>query len=197
MIGKNTVAVVIPARGGSTRLKRKNVCPVWNKPMLFWAIKCCHSSQYIDEVYVSSEDAEILSLAMEFDAIPVQRPVELADNFTYKQEAIVHAVENMNEKFDIIVSMQANSPEISARDVDSAIEKLHVNDRNEIFSVDEDLIQNAAFRIMKYNYVFQKTISTRSGAFVTNYIDVHTVDDVNDLELNRSPSLHYNEVKNV
>jgi CMP-N-acetylneuraminic acid synthetase len=148
-------------------------------------------------VYVSSEDAEILSLAMEFDAIPVQRPVELADNFTYKQEAIVHAVENMNEKFDIIVSMQANSPEISARDVDSAIEKLHVNDRNEIFSVDEDLIQNAAFRIMKYNYVFQKTISTRSGAFVTNYIDVHTVDDVNDLELNRSPSLHYNEVKNV
>ena len=155
MIGEKTVAVVIPARGGSTRLKRKNVYPVWDKPMLFWAIKCCHSSQYIDDVYVSSEDNEILKLAIEFGAKAIQRPAKLADNFTYKQHAIVHAVETMDEKFDIIVSMQANSPEISAKDVDSAIEKLVLNDRNEIFSVDEDLIQNAAFRIMKYNYVFQ------------------------------------------
>jgi len=187
------IAAIIPARGGSTRLKRKNIYPVWGKPMLSWSIRACKASKSINDIYVSTEDSEIGRVATYFGAKVIQRPESLADNFTFKQHAIVHAAKNLTYKPDCVISIQANSPEMSAVDLDNAIEKFLKHNRSEIFSVDENLIQNAAFRIMKYEYVFQKSLSTCCGAYVTDYIDVHTLEDIEELEAQRSPSKHYGE----
>ena len=187
------IAAIIPARGGSTRLKRKNIYPVWGAPMLSWSVKACQASKHITDIYVSTEDEEILKVAEECGAKAIKRPPELADNFTFKQYAIIHAVESLTYKPDYVISVQANSPEMSAVDLDNAIEKFLKHNRSEIFSVDENLIQNAAFRIMKYEYVFQKSLSTCCGAYVTDYIDVHTLEDIEELEAQRSPSKHYGE----
>lgn len=187
MIENRRVFAIIPARGGSQRLPRKNIFPIWGKPMIFWAIQACHVSEYIDRVYVSSEDEEILSIAESFGAYRIQRPMELADGFTYKQDVIAHAAQSLEEKPELIISLQANSPQICPTDLDGAITKLVQYDRKEIFTVSDNLIQNAAFRVMDYDYVFQKTISTYCGVYITNYQDVHDKDDVDDLETNAQP----------
>ena len=143
MINDKTVLVVIPARGGSTRLKRKNIYPVAGRPMIYWGIKACLESEYIDKVVVSTEDAEIKNVVEGFEAgytvSVLDRPKELADNFTFKQDAIVHAVEN-SEKHDIVISLQANSPEVRPEDLDRALKKFIEFDRNELISVDAKLI---------------------------------------------------------
>lgn len=188
MIEGKRVVVIIPARGGSKRLPRKNIAVVWGRPMLYWSIRACKHSKYIDEVYVSTEDKEVAELATRFGSNVINRPGTLATDHVFKQDVIVHAAESLSEpKPDLLVSLQANSPEICASDLDAALEKLVKFDRSEIFSVDKNLIQNAAFRIMHYEYAFQKSISTRSGVFVTTYVDVHTAEDLAFVEENRRP----------
>lgn len=188
MIEGKRVYAVIPARGGSKRLPRKNIAIVWGKPMLYWAIRACEHAKYIDETYVSTEDDEVAGVASMHGVNLIRRPAQLADDLVFKQDVIVHAAESFSTpKPEIVVSLQANSPEICASDIDAAIEKLVTYDRSEIFSVDPNLIQNAAFRVMRYEYVFQKSISTRSGVFVTNYTDVHTAQDLEYVEGNRRP----------
>lgn len=188
MIEKPVVYAVIPARGGSKRLPRKNVQLLWGKPLIYWAIQACQRSSYISECYVSTEDDEIASLAGQFGAGVIRRPAELADDFVFKQDVIVHATQSFVRQPDIVVSLQANSPQVRAADLDAAIVKLIDTKRSEIFSVDEDLLQNAAFRVMKYEYVFQRSLSTYCGVIVTRYVDVHTMDDLAFLEQNSQPS---------
>ena len=187
MIGDKTVHVVIPARGGSERLPRKNIYPVWGKPMIYWAIRASHMCQYVDKIFVSTEDEEIANISISHGATLILRPPRLSESHVFKQDVIIHAVEVMDKKPDIVISLQPNSPEIDHRDLTAAIDKFVKYDRNEIFTVNENLIQNAAFRIMKVDYVFQKSISTRCGVYVTKYVDVHDIDNVEFLEANREP----------
>lgn len=181
------VYAVIPARGGSKRLPRKNVYPLWGQPLITWAIRACQQSCFISMCYVSTEDAEIAEVARRHGAQVIERPVVLADDQAFKQDVIVHATEHFATKPDIVVSLQANSPEVCAQDLDAAIAKLIENDRSEIFSVDESLLQNAAFRVMKYDYVFQKSLSTYCGVFLARYVDVHSLEDIQFLEQHSQP----------
>jgi len=194
-LARQRIVAVIPARAGSERLSRKNTHPIWGKPMLYWAIRACLHSQHIRHVYVSTEDAGIGRMAKEYGARFIARPDELARSDVFKQEVIVHAAKSMRQVLDgwtcdwrvpdIVVSVQPNSPEIDPVDLDAAIKKLYAHDRNEIFSVNEDLIQNAAFRVMRYHYVFQQSLSTKCGVYVTHYADIHTLEDVQYVEKHR------------
>lgn len=185
MINGKTVYVIIPARGGSKRLHRKNIFPVLGEPMMSYVIKASKNSEYIDEVFVSSEDDEILSVAKNFNATPVKRSKENSEDHVYKQDAIVECLDSLKKfsnKPDIVISLQANSPEVTSEDLDLALEKFENYNRDELMSFDVNLIQNAAFRIMRHDYVYQKTLSTKCGCFVTDYIDVHTLEDVLEVE---------------
>lgn len=84
---------VIPARGGSKRIPRKNIRPFAGKPMLAYAINAAHASGLFDTVLVSSEDQEILLLAELLGAVPLIRPRELADDYTGTVPVIAHAIE--------------------------------------------------------------------------------------------------------
>jgi CMP-N-acetylneuraminic acid synthetase len=100
-------------------------------------------------------------------------------------EAIRSAVEYLednNMSANVYVSLQANSPEITADVLDNAINCFIENERNEIISVDKNLMQNAAFRILRRGYTHQRDLSTKCGVFVCDVLDVHTIEDVKLIE---------------
>ena len=179
------VIAIIPARGGSKRLKKKNIYPIWGQPMLSWSVKACKESRYHIAPWVSTEDEEIAEAARQCGAKVVMRDASLADDKTYKQVAIRDAankIEASEGPQDVYISLQANSPQISAKHLDEAIDSLLKYKRDEIFSVDEDLMQNAAFRIFRGKYVFQQDLSTNCGVFICPIEDVHTIEDVKRIE---------------
>lgn len=176
-----TIAI-IPARGGSKRLHRKNIYPIWGRPMLSWSIKAAQESKHIDEVWVTTEDEEIRQVALKYGAKVHDRDPALSGDKVYKMEAIRSCFAAIDNGDDIVVSLQANSPEITSEILDDAIETFIREDRNELLSVSDNLMQNAAFRIMKSWYVFQKDLSTKCGVYVCDIHDVHTIEDVKMIE---------------
>jgi CMP-N-acetylneuraminic acid synthetase len=181
------VVAIIPARGNSKRLKRKNIYPIWGKPMLYWAIKACKESKYQIEPWVSTEDAEIKGVALDCGAKVHNRESILSQDHTYKQAVIRSAARHIfeNSKPDFVISLQANSPQIKAEHLNNAIETMLKYNRDEVFSVDSNLMQNAAFRIFRGDYVFQEDLSTNCGAIVCDLHDVHTIEDIKYLEGNK------------
>ena len=181
------IIAIIPARADSKRLKNKNIHPVWNKPMLFWAIKACKESKYNIEPWVSTENEEIANIASRLGAQIHERDAKFSKDHIYKQAVIRSAAEfiyDTHEKPDIVISLQANSPEIKSSHLDSAIDIFLKYGRDEVFSVDSNMMQNAAFRIFKSDYVFQKDLSTNCGVFICDLHDVHTLEDIKKLERN-------------
>jgi len=180
---KNVIAI-IPARGGSKRFKRKNMYKVWGQPMIFWTINEAKKSIYINDIYVTSEDNKIKEFSIKNNIKVINRPAKLSLDKVYKMEAIKHAVKTIEKysKPTLILSLQANSPNISYLDIDKAVDHLIKFNRSEVISVDEDYNQNGAIRVMRYDSVFQKSLSTDVGFIVTKIIDVHTKKDLNKLE---------------
>ena len=179
------VLAIIPARGGSKRLKKKNIYPIAGKPMLYWAIHACKKSKYSIEPWVSTEDQEIKEVAIKYGAKVHNRDHNLSGDKVYKQAVIRSAARyifDLHGEYDIVISLQPNSPEIESYHLDEAIDKLIYYRRSEIISVNGSGMQNAAFRVFKGSYVFQEDLSTNCGFYVCPLEDVHTVEDVEKLE---------------
>ena len=184
------ITAIIPARAGSKRLKNKNIYPVWGKPMLFWAIDACKRSKYEIDVWVSSDSDEILAVSNELGAKVHKRSLHNSSDSAFKQSAIREAavhIDSIKGKSDIYISLQANSPTIESHHLDDAIDLLLEKNKDEIFSVDNHLMQNAAFRVFRGSYVQQQDLSTCCGVIVADLHDVHTIEDIESLEysLNR------------
>ena len=180
------VVAIIPARKNSKRLKNKNIYPVKNEPMISWAIRAAKNSKYIHDIYVSSDSSRILEISKENGAKTIKRPEFLAKDVTFKMDAVVHAT-SVIAKFrtpTIVISLQANSPEIKTSDIDKAIKKLIDNDNiNEVISIDKKGNQNGALRVMKFSTVFQTKLSVYISTIKTNTVDVHTIDDVKKIKI--------------
>lgn len=87
---------VIPARGGSKRIPRKNIRPFYGKPMILWALECAQEADIFSEIVVSTDDEEIRDLcSLHGASIPFLRPAKLADDFTDTVSVIAHAIEEM------------------------------------------------------------------------------------------------------
>lgn len=93
---KETVAI-IPARGGSKRIPRKNIREFCGKPMMVWSIEAAKNSGAFDRIIVSTDDAEIRQIAIENGAeVPFERPPELSNDYAGTLPVIRHAVEWLN-----------------------------------------------------------------------------------------------------
>jgi CMP-N-acetylneuraminic acid synthetase len=178
------IYVMIPARGGSKRLLRKNIFPVLGKPMLLYTIDAAKKSRFIKEedIYVSTEDHEIKLLAEKYCKV-VDRPVELAGDKVWTQDVIDHFIEKLqiNEE-DIVVVLQANSPEITAEIIDRGIELLLQHKLWQVHSVDQDLINNGAIQIMRSKVGKHRGKPNYNGVVITDWIDLHTLEDVQQVE---------------
>ena len=99
-MSKNIYAI-IPARGGSQRLKRKNIYPIAGKPMLYWAVAACQRSRYIQRAFVSTEDEEIKEVAQSVGAGIIDRPADLAGDKVFKQHVICHGMKYLQENLGL------------------------------------------------------------------------------------------------
>jgi CMP-N,N'-diacetyllegionaminic acid synthase len=132
---KNFLAI-IPARGGSKRLPRKNILNLNGKPLIRWSIEAGLKSKYIDKVVVTSDDAEILGIAESSGVSVINRPVELASDTSTTFDAIKHTINNVNN-YDYIVLLQPTSPLRTAQHIDEAIEILFERSADAVVSVCE------------------------------------------------------------
>lgn len=110
-----TCVAIIPARGGSKRIPRKNLLPFDGVPMIVRSIRTALDSGLFERVVVSTDDAEIAELALAHGAqVPFLRPAELADDFTGTAAVIVHALQQL-PPFDYACCIYATAPLLQAR----------------------------------------------------------------------------------
>ena len=131
-----TFLAIIPARGGSKRLPRKNILDLCGKPLISWSIEAALKSKYISKVVVSSDDEEILNISSNFGADIIKRSYELANDTATTFDAIKHTINNL-EKYDYIVLLQPTSPLRNEKHIDEAIELLEEKQADGIVSVCE------------------------------------------------------------
>ena len=136
MYKDKTFLAIIPARGGSKRLPRKNVLELVGKPLIAWSIEAGLQSEYIDKAVVSSDDDEILEISEKFGANIIQRPDELASDTATTFDAIKHTIDSL-EKYDYIVLLQPTSPLRDSKHIDEAIELLENKNADAVVSVCE------------------------------------------------------------
>jgi CMP-N,N'-diacetyllegionaminic acid synthase len=124
MIGSKKVVGLIPARGGSKGVPRKNIRDVAGKPLIAWTIEAARASRYIDRVVLSSEDAEIIEVAKNWGCdAPFVRPQEFATDQADSMQVVKHALAALPERYDYLVLLQPTSPMRLAEDIDATIER--------------------------------------------------------------------------
>lgn len=149
MIKEKTKCIaIIPARGGSRGLPRKNIRLLAGKPLIVWTIEQAKNSRYIDEVIVSTDDREIAEISEEYGAeVPFLRPKKLARDDSPIIDAIIHAInwfEERSEYFDIVVLLEPTSPLRKENDLDNAIELFfeNIDKADSLVSVGELHLEN-------------------------------------------------------
>lgn len=129
------ILAVIPARGGSKGVPRKNIRDLAGKPLIAWTIEEAKKSKYIDRLILSSEDDEIIQVAKQYGCeVPFKRPIELATDETPGIDPVLHAIEQC-PGYDYVVMLQPTSPFRTAYDIDGCIENLLTNDEDFCVSV--------------------------------------------------------------
>jgi CMP-N,N'-diacetyllegionaminic acid synthase len=129
MKNNKTIIAIIPARAGSKGLPNKNIRMFCGKPLIGWTIEAGLSSQYIDELIVSTDSQEIAEVARELGAVvPFIRPSELATDIATSMSVIDHALnfykKTFDRTFDYIVLLEPTSPLRTTSDIDDAIAQL-------------------------------------------------------------------------
>lgn len=130
---------VIPARGGSKRIPRKNIRMFCGKPMIAWTIEAARASGCFDAVAVSTDDDEIADVARQYGAdVPFKRPDNLADDHTPTIPVIKHAVQWYKEQVksvDVVCCLYATAPFLNTKDIQRGLSILQESGADYAFSV--------------------------------------------------------------
>jgi pseudaminic acid cytidylyltransferase len=130
---------VIPARGGSKRIPRKNIKLFCGKPMIAWSIEAALKSECFKQVIVSTDDEEIALIAQRYGAdVPFVRPKNLADDHTGTNPVIAHAIEWLNSQGlnpDFVCLIYATAPFICASDIQAGLDLIKNNSCDYVLSV--------------------------------------------------------------
>lgn len=127
---------IIPARGGSKGIPKKNLLTIAGKPLVAWSIEQALNSSKIDSVWVTSDSPEILSVAERFGANPILRPASISGDKATSEEAWIHAVKEIQKhtEVDLVVCMQPTSPIRGKNDLDEALAMFENGEFDSIFS---------------------------------------------------------------
>ena len=133
-----TVAIIL-ARGGSKGIPKKNLIDFCGQPLISWTILQAKSSKFIDSVWVSSDDDEILKIAKKYGANTILRPAHLSSDSSSSESAWLHALNLIERQFliDIVLGLQPTSPLRDFYDLDQSIEVFIKNDYDSLFSANE------------------------------------------------------------
>ncbi len=170
MIEKYRVVCVIPARGGSKGVPRKNIKQLAGKPLIAYTIEQALQSQYIDRTIVSTEDKEIACISKQYGAeVPFMRPEALAGDQVGAMDVLLHAVDWCetidNYPFDVFVLLHATTPLRKAEDIDACIKMLIDEKADNIFSVTE-AHRNPYFNMIEISKD-GKVVLSKEGSYVS------------------------------
>lgn len=136
-MAKNAIAI-IPARGGSKRIPKKNIKDFFGKPLIAYSIEVALESNLFEKVIVTTDDENIAAIAKEYGAvIPFIRPSELSDDFTGTGDVVNHAIEyleNQGENYDYVCTIYATAPLLKKEYLIEGYEKLKNSDAHQTFS---------------------------------------------------------------
>ncbi|MEK7067208.1 MAG: acylneuraminate cytidylyltransferase family protein [Patescibacteria group bacterium] len=125
------ILAIIPARGGSKSIPRKNIKELCGKPLIAWTIEEAKKSKYITRVIVSTDDEEIASIAKQYGAeVPFLRPKEISGDYALDIEFLTHALDFLKEKGyepELVLRLPPISPLRTAEHIDDGIETLLKN----------------------------------------------------------------------
>lgn len=115
---------IIPARGGSKGLPRKNVLPLCGKPLIAWTIKSALQAMTVKRVVVSTDDAEIADISKAYGAEVVWRPDELSGDSVSSEAVLLHALRQLEVADGILAFLQCTSPLMLPEDIDGTVNRL-------------------------------------------------------------------------
>src|SRR2546427_2195706 len=148
---------VIPARGGSKGLPRKNVRPMLGKPLIAWTVTQAAKSNYLDRVIVSTDDDEIAAIARAHGAdIPFIRPAELARDDSPVADAVVHALttlKNAGDSYGFVALLEPTSPMRRRGDIDCGL-KLRSEEHTSELQSQSNLVCRLLLEKKKKNIVY-------------------------------------------
>lgn len=144
--------IVIPARGNSKGIKKKNLISFCGKPLLFWTITQAKKSKLKNNIYVSSENDEILNYAKKLGVHGIKRPQSLSKDNSSSESAILHTIKSIDFKIRNIIFLQATSPLRKPTDIDRALKVLNDTKSDSLFSCykAEDYFDVWALKNKKY-----------------------------------------------
>ncbi len=170
---------VIPARGGSKRIPRKNIKVFDDLPMIGYAIKAAFNSELFDQVIVSTDDEEIAEVAKSLGAqVPFKRPANLSDDQTVTVPVIAHAVNWINEQgaqIEVACCIYPCVPFLNAEDLIGAYKIFDQKDANYVYPV--VAFHSSPWRAMTrpddgpMNFIFQEYELTRTQDLPVCYHD--------------------------
>lgn len=132
------IVAVIPARGGSKGVPRKNIRPIAGHPLIAHSILQAKESSLVDQVYVSTEDGEIADVARRYGAEIIPRPDSLAVDEASSESALDHALSYLTDKnirVKLVVFLQCTSPIRNGHDIDNAVNQLMHEDADSLLTV--------------------------------------------------------------
>lgn len=125
---------IIPARGGSVGIARKNLQQVGGATLVARAVRSARAAESIRRVVVSTDDAEIADEARRAGAFVVDRPAALATSTASSESAVLHALAVLDRPVDVVVLVQATSPFIDPNDLDAAVERVTAGEADVVFA---------------------------------------------------------------
>lgn len=166
---------VIPARGGSKRIPRKNIKDFGGRPMIAWSIEVARQSECFDRILVSTDDAEIAKVAEQYGAeVPFMRPAALADDHTGTIPVIAHAIEWLQEHGETpeaVCCLYATAPFVTEDALQQGYREL-----NEYTDADY------AFSVTSYPFPIQRALRMTSNGRVEMFQPEHFNTRSQDLE---------------
>ncbi|WP_420194208.1 pseudaminic acid cytidylyltransferase [Marinobacter sp. GH_1] len=169
-----TTVAIIPARGGSKRIPRKNIKAFCGKPMIAWSIEAALESGCFDRVIVSTDDEEIAAVARQYGAeTPFMRPAQLSDDYTGTIPVIRHAVEWLADSGCAVSQaccIYATAPFVSPEDLKRGQQLL------------ESEACSYAFSVTSYAFPIQRAIRITGGGRVAMFNPEHFGTRSQDLE---------------
>ncbi|CAL7889495.1 acylneuraminate cytidylyltransferase family protein [Fusobacterium necrophorum] len=166
MYQNKKILAVIPARGGSKGIPKKNILEIEGIPLIAYTLQESQKSKYLDRTIISTDDLKIKEVAEQYGGeVPFLRPVELAQDTSKTIDCIVHAVDSlkkMGEEYDYVVILQCTSPLRKAWHIDEAIEMIVESKETSLVSVSEVEEHPILMRTLNQNGTLQNLLNVSS-----------------------------------
>tara|TARA_B100000963_G_scaffold346643_1_gene352090 strand:- start:13082 stop:13768 length:687 start_codon:yes stop_codon:yes gene_type:complete len=161
------IVCIIPARGGSEGIPKKNLLPLCGQPLIGWTIDSALEAQEIDEIFVSTDDDEIANFAKNKGVKVIKRPVDISGGDASSESAIIHALNVIEESVDckitLTVFLQATSPLRVRGDIAKAILLFRDSNADSLFSssvaADLTLWNNGPHGLESVNFDYKKRLT--------------------------------------